>query len=93
MSQTASSAFADPCGVCPAWVDGSPVAKTSKDLRRGCPAESPAPRAEPGSVSWISAWSAEIYARILFLCCDTEQQSSGREMDKLLFFVFSTESL
>ncbi|XP_045887556.1 E3 ubiquitin-protein ligase TM129 isoform X3 [Micropterus dolomieu] len=50
----------DPCGVCPVWVDGSPAAKTSKDLRPGCPAEYLAPPVEPNSVYWTSVWSADM---------------------------------
>lgn len=59
MSQSASSVSADPCGVCPVWVDGLPAAKTSKDLRPGCPAESPAPLVEPNSVYWTSVLSVD----------------------------------
>lgn len=90
MSQTASNVSADPCGVCPAWVDGSPAAKTSKNLRRGCPAESPAPPAEPNSAYWTSVWCADkthiqIHPDFFLSCFNTtsgskvlEQQSFGQ---------------
>lgn len=60
MSQNASSVSADQCGVFPALVDGLPAAKTSKDLRPGCPAQYPAPLVEPNSVYWTSVWSRDM---------------------------------
>lgn len=56
MSRSASSVTADPCGVSPVWVVGLQVDKTSKDLRPGCPAESPAPPVELNSVYWTFVW-------------------------------------
>eukprot|EP00064_Thunnus_orientalis_P010434 superscaffoldBa00001422_g10460 len=87
MSQSASSVSADPCGVYPVWVDGSPVAKTSKDLRPGCPAESLAPPVEPNSVYWTSVWSTDntltdqtdLFLKIMWRCVfNIQQQTSGR---------------
>lgn len=87
MSQSASSVSADPCGVCPVWVDGSPVAKTSKDLRPGCPAESLAPPVEPNSVYWTSVWSTDntltdqtdLFLKIMWRCVfNIQQQTSGK---------------
>lgn len=56
---SANSVSADQCGVCPVWVDGLPAAKTSKDLRRGWPAESPAQLVEPNSVYWMYVLSTD----------------------------------
>ncbi|XP_077957093.1 E3 ubiquitin-protein ligase TM129 isoform X2 [Gasterosteus aculeatus] len=66
-SRSASSVSADPCGVCLVWVDGLPAAKTSKDLRPGCPAESLVPLVEPNSVYWTSVRSTERTKRRFYL--------------------------
>lgn len=90
MSQSASSVSADPCGVFPVWVDGSPAAKTSKDPTPGCPAQSPAPPVEPNSVYWTSVWSADkthILIQMTFssgnyvevFLSNIQPQASGRE--------------
>ncbi|XP_034399396.1 E3 ubiquitin-protein ligase TM129 isoform X3 [Cyclopterus lumpus] len=86
-SPSASSVSADPCGVCPVWVDGSPAAKTSKDLRPGCPAESPVLPVEPNSVYWTSVRFTDETKRIQTDCSNIcfEPQHGAHGMNHVTF--------